>query len=49
MIRKLKVRQIPPLFAQERSKDRQAPQPRNFDSKEAAKKHEREVQYFKRH
>ena len=30
MIRKLDVRRIPPLFAQDRSEDRQAPQPRHL-------------------
>ena len=51
------IRRIPPLHAQDRAQDRpifqvEQDKRRNlgtFDSRAAAEKHEREVQYFKRH
>jgi hypothetical protein len=49
MIRKLKDGKYRPYS---RKKDEKAGKRRNlgtFDSREAAEKHEREVQYFKRH
>ncbi|MER9328702.1 hypothetical protein [Mesorhizobium sp. M0488] len=44
---KTQGRKIPPLFAQEGRKDGEAAELGTFDTREAAEKHEREVQYFK--
>jgi len=49
MIRKLKSGAYRALFPQEKSPHRTPAQSRDVSNKRAAEKHEREVQYFKRH
>ncbi len=49
MIRKLKNRPVSAVFAQDRSRYGKRKNLGTFDDRAAAEKHEREVQYFRRH